>query len=118
MAGRTATSVTSVNRTALTALPQPSVAGDAGNGNVSPNDGATFFAIYNADAGGTYDFSVELAAGVDGLSAGATRVYTIPASGSGVQVVGPFPIQFYGSRLLWNVTSTNLKVALYSLLGP
>jgi hypothetical protein len=54
---------------------------------------------------------------VDGLTAGP-RSYTIPGSASGTQIVGPFPIQFYGSQLLWNVDSVQLKVAAYSLLGP
>lgn len=114
---RTSTAVTSVNRTALTAFPAPSVAGDAGNGNVSPNDGATFFAVLNSDAAVQYPLSVEVVAGVDGMAA-LTRVYTIPVTASGTQIVGPFPIKYYGSRLLWNVGSAQLKVALFSLLGP
>jgi hypothetical protein len=117
MAGRTPKSVTSVSRTGLTAFPAPSVAGDAGNGNVSPNDGATFLAVLNGDAAATHDLSVQAASGVDGLVA-ATRVYTIPVSASGTQIVGPFPVQYYGSQLLWNVGSSQLKVALFSLLGP
>jgi hypothetical protein len=117
MAGRTPTSVTSVSRTALTAFPQPSAAGDVTNGNVSPNDGATMLAVFNADAGGTHILTVEVVSGVDGLTAGP-RSYTIPASASGTQLAGPFPVQFYGSQLLWNVDDTDLKVAPYSLLGP
>ena len=116
MAGRTSTSVTSVSRTALTAFPQPSVAGDVTNGNVSPNDGATFLAVLNADGAATHGLTVTVASGVDGLTAGP-RPYTLPISAS-TQIVGPFPIQFYGSQLLWNVDSTQLKVAAYSLLGP
>lgn len=117
MAGRTVTSVTSVTRTALTAFPAPTVAGDVTNGNVSSNDGATFLAVVNADAGSTHGLTVTVVSGVDGLTAGP-RSYTIPTSASGTQIVGPFPIQFYGSQLLWNVDSTQLKVAAYSLLGP
>jgi len=117
MAGRTSTAVTSVSRTALTAFPQPSVAGDAVNGNVSPNDGATFLAVFNADGSNTYALTVQVVSGVDGLTAGP-RSYTIPTSGSGTQIVGPFPIQFYGSQLLWNVANANLRVQPYSLLGP
>lgn len=116
MAGRTPTSVTSVSRTALTAFPAPSVAGDVTNGNVSPNDGATMLAVLNSDGGATHGLTVTVASGVDGLTAGP-RPYTIPISAT-VQLVGPFPIQFYGSQLLWNVDSTQLKVAPYSLLGP
>lgn len=117
MAGRTPTNVTSVARTALTAFPAPSVAGDVTNGNVSPNDGATMLAVLNSDAALTHVLTVQVVSGVDGLTAGP-RSYTIPVTASGTQITGPFPIQFYGSQLLWNVDSTQLKVAAYSLLGP
>lgn len=117
MAGRTPTAVVSVSRTALTAFPQPSVAGDVSNGNFSLNDGATMLAVFNADGAATHGLTVTVVSGVDGLTAGP-RPYTIPTSGSGVQIVGPFPVQFYGSQLLWNVDNANIKVAAYSLLGP
>lgn len=116
MAGRTSTTVTTVNRSALTAFPAPSVAGDAVNGNVSPNDGATMLAVLNSDGAATHGLTVAVVSGVDGLTAGP-RPYTLPISAS-VQLVGPFPVQFYGSQLLWNVDSAQLKVAAYSLLGP
>ena len=117
MAGRTATAVTSVSRTALTSFPQPSVAGDVANGNVSPNDGATFLAVFNADGSNTYALTVQVVSGVDGLTAGP-RSYTVPTSASGTQVCGPFPLAAYGSQLLWNVANANLKVQPYSTLGP
>lgn len=117
MAGRTPTAVTSVSRTALTAFPQPSVAGDVANGNVSPNDGATFLAVFNADGANTYALTVTVVSGVDGLTAGP-RSYTVPTSASGTQIVGPFPLLAYGSQLLWNAANANLKVSAFSLLGP
>lgn len=116
MAGRTPTSVAGVSRTALTAFPAPSVAGDVTNGNVSPNDGATFLAVLSGDTN-PHGLTVTVVNGVDGLTAGP-RAYTVPGSASGTQIVGPFPLQFYGSQILWNVDSAQLKVALYSLLGP
>jgi hypothetical protein len=116
MAGRTPTAVTSVSRTALTAFPTPTAAGDVANGNVSPNDGATMLAVVSGDAS-AHGLTVTVASGVDGLTAGP-RPYTVPGSASGTQIVGPFPIQFYGSQLLWNVDSAQVKVAAYSLLGP
>lgn len=116
MAGRTALSVTTISRTALTAFPAPSAAGDVTNGNVCPNDGATMLAILNADGSNTHGLTVTVASGVDGLTAGP-RPYTIPISAN-TQTVGPFPLQYYGSQLLFNVDSTQLKVAAYSLLGP
>lgn len=117
MAGRTPTTVTSVSRTALTAFPQPAAAGDVANGNVSPNDGATMLAVFNADGASTHVLTVQVVNGVDGLPVGP-RSYTVPTSGSGTQVTGPFPLFAYGSQLLWNVDSAQLKVAPYSLLGP
>lgn len=116
MAGRTALTVTSVSRAALTAFPQPSVAADVTNGNVLPNDGATMLAVFNADTS-THNLTVQVASGVDGLTAGP-RPYVIPVTGSGTQLTGPFPVTFYGSQLLINADNANIKVAPYSLLGP
>lgn len=117
MAGRTLLGVTSVSRFALTAFPAPSVAGDLTNGNVNLNDGATMLAVLNSDAAVPHVLSVMVERGVDGLTAGP-RPYTIPITGSGTQLLGPFPVHFYGSQLLWNVDNVLLKVAAYSLLGP
>jgi hypothetical protein len=116
MAGRTALTVTSVSRTAFTAFPQPSTAGDVTNGNVAPNDGATFLAVFNADSS-THNLTVQVVSGVDGLTAGP-RAYTVPVTGSGTQITGPYPLQWYGSQLQFNVDNALVKVAAYSLLGP
>lgn len=113
---RTLLGVTSVSRLALTAFPAPSVAGDVANGNVTPNDGATMLAVLSGDAN-THVLTVTVASGVDGLTAGP-RSYTVPVAASGTQLVGPFPIQWYGTQLLWNADSAQVKVAAYSLLGP
>jgi len=74
-------------------------------------------AVLNGDAGSTHGLTMQVVNGVDGLTAGP-RSYTIPVSASGTQLLGPYPIQYYGSQLLWTVDSAQLKVALYSLLGP
>jgi hypothetical protein len=116
MAGRTFLAAASVSRLVLAPFPAPSVAGDVANGNVTPNDGATMLAVVSGDTN-PHSLTVTVSSGVDGLTAGP-RPYTIPGSASGTQLVGPFPIQFYGSQLLWNVDSAQLKVAAYSLLGP
>lgn len=105
-----------VSRLALTATPTPTVAGDVANGNVTPNDGATFLAVVSGDAA-THGLTVTVVSGVDGLTAGP-RPYTVPVAASGPQATGPFPIQYYGTQLLWNVDSAQVKVAAYSLLGP
>lgn len=116
MAARTATSVASVGRKAFTAFPQPSVAGDVTNGNVSPNDGATMLAVFNADTS-THVLTVQVISGVDLLTAGPLTL-TVPVTSAGTQLCGPFPLRYYGSQLLWNVDNANVKVAAYSLLGP
>jgi hypothetical protein len=116
MAGRTLTTVTTVSRTALTAFPTPTVAGDVTNGNVTPNDGATLLAVVSGDAS-THQLTVQVEKGVDGLTAGP-RPFTVPVAASGVQITGPFPVQYYGTQLLWNADSAQVKVAAYSLLGP
>lgn len=116
MAGRTPLAVASVSRLALTPLPDPTVAGDVTNGNVSPNDGATFLVVLSGDTN-PHGITVTVVSGVDGLTAGP-RPYTIPGSASGKQMFGPFPLQWYGSQLLYNVDSAQLKVSLYSVLGP
>lgn len=116
MAGRTPLAVTSVSRLALTPLPAPTAAGDLANGNVIPNDGATFLAVVSGDAA-AHGLTVQVVSGVDGLTVGP-RPYTVPVAASGTQITGPFPLAFYGSQLLVNVDSAQVKVAAYSLLGP
>lgn len=115
MAGRTLLTVASVSRAALTALPAPTVAGDVSNGNVCANDGATLLAILNGDGAATHTLTVQVAAGVDGLTAGP-RQYTLPIS-TVTQIVGPFPLQFYGTQLLIGVDNANVKIAPYSTLS-
>lgn len=116
MAGRTLLNSTTVSRTALVAFPTPTTAADVANGNVTPNDGATMLAVVSGDAS-THGLTVTVVSGVDGLTAGP-RSYVVPVAASGVQVVGPFPLQYYGSQLLWNGDSAQVKVQPYSLLGP
>jgi hypothetical protein len=113
---RTLLNAASVSRLALTPFPAPSVAGDVANGNVTPNDGATVLAVLSGDAS-THALTVAVASGVDGLTAGP-RSYTVPVAASGAQLIGPFPIQYYGTQLLWNADSAQVKVAAYSMLGP
>lgn len=116
MAGRTNLAVTSVNRTALTAMPAPSTAADVSNGNQCTNDGATMLALLNADGAATHTLTVTVASGADGL-ASPTRSYTLPISSS-TQLAGPFPVTFYGTVLAFTADSTQVKIAPYSLLGP
>lgn len=116
MAGRTLVSPISLSRLALTTITVSPVA-DVANGNVTPNDGATWLAVFNADAAVARNLTVQVVNGVDGLSAGP-RAYPLPLAAAGTQLVGPFPIAFYGSQLLWNGDNANVHVQPYSVLGP
>lgn len=112
---RTAISVLSVNRFALVAVPAPGTAADVANGNFFVNDGASVLILLNSDSS-THALTVAVAAGVDGLASPA-RTYTLPVSAIR-QWAGPFPIQFYGKTLIFNVDSALVSVQAVSLLGP
>jgi hypothetical protein len=116
MAARTAIAVTTVSRTALTAFATPTTAADVTNGNVIANDGATILAVVSGDAA-THQLTVQVERGVDGLTAGP-RTYTVPVAASGVQLTGPYPVRDYGTQLMVNGDSAQIKIAPYSLLGP
>lgn len=116
MAARTQVAVTSVSRTAITAVPAPNTAPDTVNGNFVLNDGATVLVLLNGDGAASHTLTVQLASGVDGQSV-TPRTYTVPISGIR-QWVGPFPLQFYGSTLNFNLDSTQVSVQAVSLLGP
>lgn len=113
MAGRTLLPANFITRFSLVSV-SLSLAADVVNGNFTPNDGATIFVVLNLDAVATHTLTIQVASGVDGLTAGP-RSYTIPVNSAGSQLVGPWPIQYYGSQLLWNGDSTQLRVTPYSL---
>jgi len=115
VAGRTAVSVISVSRAGLTAVPAPATAPDVTNGNVIANDGATVLVLLNGDSA-THTLTVQLAGGVDGATAGP-KTYTVPVSGTR-QWTGVFPVQYFGSQLLFNLDSALVTVQAVSLLGP
>lgn len=114
MAGRTAVTVTSVNRTALTAIPAPATSPDVSNGNVCYNDGATVLVLLNTDSA-THTLTVQMASGSDGQTTGP-RSYTVAISGN-QQWTGVFPVQFYSNQLAFNLDSTLVKVQPVSLLS-
>jgi hypothetical protein len=115
MAGRTLLPVTALSRFATVSF-SLTVFADVANGNVTPNDGATFFALFNNDSS-PHNVTVQVVAGVDGLTTGP-RSYVVPITPGPTQLTGVFPIQFYGSQLLWNADNANIRAAAYSLLGP
>jgi hypothetical protein len=114
MAGRTPISVTSVSRTALTAIPAPATAADVANGNFCYNDGATVLVLLNTDSS-AHTLTVQLASGVDGQTAGPRPLPV--AISANQQWTGVFPVQFYGNQLGFNLDSALVKVQPVSLLS-
>lgn len=112
---RTALAVLEVTRAALTAVPAPSVAADVANGNFCVNDGYTNLILLNGDSN-PHTLTVTVAAGVDGL-ASPTHQYPVIVSGIR-QWVGPFPIQYYGVNLLFNLDSALVTVQAVSSQSP
>jgi len=115
MAGRTPITVTSVNRTALTAIPAPATAADVANGNLCYNDGATVLVLLNTDSS-THTLTVQMSSGSDGQTTGP-RSLTVAISAN-QQWTGVFPVQFYSNQLAFNLDSALVKVQPVSLLSP
>lgn len=108
---RTQLTVRQITRLALLAATTPPAA-DVANGNVCTNDGCTFFAFTNTDVV-PRNVTVQVASGVDGLTAGP-RTYPLPVSAAS-QYTGIFPVLFYGNTLLINADSTNVKISVYTV---
>jgi hypothetical protein len=88
--------------------------GDVANGMWVPNDGATFLRV-TSTAPGTQTVEALIPGGVDtDLSAGP-RTLSIPAGSTG-SYSGFFPVAYYGTELLLDISSALLKVAAYSFL--
>jgi hypothetical protein len=115
MAGRTLLPILSVVRTGLTTLPAPTTAPDVANGNLCLNDGATSLIVVNTDSS-PHTLTVQVVSGVDGLTAGP-KSYPVLVTGQR-QWAGVFPVQFYGSQLLFNLDSTLVLVQAMSFFGP
>lgn len=114
MAARTLVSPLVVSRSTLINFPAPTLAADVTNGNFCPNDGATALILINSDSV-QHTLTVQLAAGVDGKSVTAT--YPVLITGQR-QWTGVFPLQWYGSQLLFNLDSSLVLVQAMSFLGP
>jgi hypothetical protein len=98
--------VTSIVRTASTATPAE-VVGDATNNHSYANADHVFLTVRNAHATLPKNLTVLIPATIDGQAV-TSKVYAIPALAT--HDVGPFPVQFYGSTVLVNVESTDLKL--------
>ena len=88
--------------------------GDTVNGMWVPNDGATFLRM-TSTAPGTQTVSVLIPGGVDTDLTVNDRTVSVPAGSTG-SYSGFFPVEFYGTELLLDVSSALLKVAAYSFL--
>lgn len=112
MAGRTPITPITVVREVLTVVPPPGITPDVTNGNVVTNDGATALVLLSMSSL-PRTLTVSLIAGLDGLPIGP-RTYVVPVSTSR-QIVGPFPVQFYGQQLQFNLDSPSVLVQAVSL---
>lgn len=89
------------------------VPGDVVNGMSMVNDGATMLFVANTSALAR-TVSTYLVETVDFQPAGPV-VLTIPASAT-INLIGPFPTNLYGNVLEFDVSSTTLNFAAFSLL--
>lgn len=104
----------SISRFAVTPA-SGGVAGDVANGMWLPNNGATFLRMTSTSPG-SQTVEVLIPGGVDtDLSAGP-RTLTIPANSTG-SYSGFFPVEFYGTKLLLDISSALVKLAAYSFLA-
>jgi hypothetical protein len=102
-----------LSRFALVVDPTP-VTGDATNGHVLHNDGATFFEFRNAGATlRTIDILVPSDFDSDLLI--AARSYTLAASSTDTKT-GTYPVHLYGPQLMVDVSHSDVRILAYSVL--
>jgi hypothetical protein len=108
---RTALTVTNIVRSVSTAVPAETTA-DVVNGNTYANDDHAFVTVRNAHATVAKTLTVSFPNTVDGQSI-SPKVYSIPATLT--HDVGPFPVQYYGTSVLINGESTDIKLTVRRL---
>lgn len=91
--------------------PAAEVAGDASNGHTVDNDGQVFVLARNADSS-SHAVTVHVATEVDGQAV-ASRTIALAATVS--RYIGPFPSSEYGTDVLIDVDSSQLKLSAYHL---
>lgn len=98
------------------AEPPPQTTGDPTFGHVAANDGMTILELQNS---GMDVQTVQVATpdNVDSDLAVADRTLPLTAGASGV-LRGTFPVNVYGPQLIIDVSSTDVKMRAYTLLGP
>lgn len=102
-----------LSRFALVVDPTP-VTGDATNGHVIFNDGATFFEFRNAGAT-QRTIEILVPSDFDSDLLIAARTYTL-ASNSADTKTGTFPVHLYGPQLMMDVTHSDVRILAYTVL--
>lgn len=103
--------VTAVNRAGV--APGAEVAGDATNFHSFVNtNGNVVLLVRNADGAGAHTVTIHVAQTVDGQAV-TSRAVSIPLTSS--RYFGPFPVSEYGSTVLVDVDSTQLKLSTYQV---
>lgn len=102
-----------LSRYALVTASTPTT-GDATNGHVLENDGATFFEFRNS---GATDRTIDILIpqDFDGDLVISARSYTLPASATDTKT-GTFPVHLYGPQLLVDVSHSDVRILAYSVL--
>lgn len=86
--------------------------GDSANNHQVANDGRMWLEVRNADASNPHTLTIRLADVVDGQT---ITPKTYPLAATTKRRIGPFPPKDYGSLLLVDVDSAQLKLAAYHL---
>lgn len=108
---RTALTVNSITRTGLTVPAETT--GDVANGNSVANDGRVFLLAHNTNGASTArTLTVHFTATVDGATV-SDKTYSIAAGVS--KMIGPFPMNLYGSTMTLNVDNAEMKVTAFHI---
>lgn len=106
-----------VSRSAATAKPAELTA-DVVNGNSYTNGPMTFVTVRNAHATLAKNVTVSVPVTVDGVTTTVVvQTYPIPFSATVTYDVGPFPADKYGSTILINGETTDIKFVARRLKG-
>jgi len=104
--------VTRTSRVQVFCAPTSS-AGDPANGHFMVNDGASSLWVRSA-AAGDETLSTFIVESLDGQVPGPV-VLTVPANCPGT-MLGPFPVDLYGSVLSFDVSTASFEIMAFTLL--
>lgn len=102
-----------LSRFAVVEDPTPTT-GDATNGHVLQNDGATFFEFRNNGATAR-TIDILIPSDFDSDLPITARSYTLTASAADVKT-GTFPIALYGPQLMVDVSHSDVRILAYTVL--